>query len=243
MLATDGRRRQAAAERRRVCASARHAVNAFALQTGCARITVSRGDHLTSALESSPTMRDRDVRAALRRTLAERHANDDSLIVEELGLCQGQVRVDIAVVNGELSGFEIKSPSDTLVRFRHQADMYSRVLDCAWLVASPQTLELAEPPRWWGLMAMVESAGRPELLELRPACVNPCPDPFATVQLLWHDETLAILRALGSDRGVRSKPRSMAWRRLVEVLEPQRLREVVRTTLKERQRPPVSPRL
>src|SRR6187402_1509374 len=57
---------------------------------------------------------DPDVRALLREYLEDVHKGSDTRLLEELGLCQGDVRVDVAVVNGELSGYEIKSPSDTL---------------------------------------------------------------------------------------------------------------------------------
>ena len=63
---------------------------------------------------------DPDVRALLREYLANVHAGTDTVVLEELGLCQGDVRVDVAAVNGELSAFEIKSPSDTLARWPNQ---------------------------------------------------------------------------------------------------------------------------
>lgn len=62
-------------------------------------------------------MRDRDVRQALhRKVLKEHHGDADTLVLDELGLRHGTCRVDIAVVNGYLHGYEIKSDSDTLER-------------------------------------------------------------------------------------------------------------------------------
>ena len=62
-------------------------------------------------------MRDRDVRQALLAHLAELHAGDpDTRIVEEMGVWCGTARIDVAVVNGELCGFELKSERDTLER-------------------------------------------------------------------------------------------------------------------------------
>jgi hypothetical protein len=61
-------------------------------------------------------MRDRDVRAALLRRLSSDYADDaDTRIVEEMGVWSGSVRIDVAVINGELSGYELKSDRDTLV--------------------------------------------------------------------------------------------------------------------------------
>ena len=48
-------------------------------------------------------MRDRDVRAAVRQDLDARHGGDtETRIVEEMGIWSGTVRIDIAVINGEL---------------------------------------------------------------------------------------------------------------------------------------------
>jgi len=62
-------------------------------------------------------MRDIDVRRKLRVEVERSHECEfDTLIVEELGLCQGIARVDLAVVNGSVHRYEIKSESDTLTR-------------------------------------------------------------------------------------------------------------------------------
>ena len=61
-------------------------------------------------------MRDADVRLVLKHALVARYGETDTIIVEELGLCRGSVRADIAVINGLMKGFEIKSDRDTLQR-------------------------------------------------------------------------------------------------------------------------------
>ena len=93
---------------------------------------------------------DADVRALLKEYLGAIHDGTGTVVLEELGLCQGDVRVDVAAVNGELSAFEIKSPSDTLARWPKQRKIYSKVADRAWLIASMKTLDKAELPSWWG---------------------------------------------------------------------------------------------
>ena len=56
------------------------------------------------------SMRDIDVRRAVRKKLGEQYAHDpDTRIVEEMGIWSGTVRIDIAIINGELNGFELKS--------------------------------------------------------------------------------------------------------------------------------------
>jgi len=56
------------------------------------------------------------VRPALRAFLDHRQlACPDAILIEELGLCQGLARIDLATVGGVLPGYEIKSNPD-LVR-------------------------------------------------------------------------------------------------------------------------------
>ena len=62
-------------------------------------------------------MRDRDVRGAMLQLLGAEHAGEkDTFILQELDVWSGAVRIDIAVINGELTGFELKSDRDTLER-------------------------------------------------------------------------------------------------------------------------------
>ena len=63
-----------------------------------------------------------------------------TLIVEELGIRQGAARVDVAVVNGSLHGYEIKSARDTLERLPKQSELYSSVFDTITLVTAENHL-------------------------------------------------------------------------------------------------------
>lgn len=83
---------------------------------------------------------DVDIRPVLRRSLLASTAGEGSVVVEELGLCRGRVRVDLAVVNGSLHGYEIKSDRDSLDRLAGQADVYSKVLDQVTLVVGERHL-------------------------------------------------------------------------------------------------------
>lgn len=182
-------------------------------------------------------MRDIDVRMALHAKLAVDHAAelDDTLILDELGLC-GEVRVDIAVVNGALSGFELKSAKDNLRRLPRQVHVYSQVLDYAILVVADNHLQAAREivKPWWGLTVAQSRGADVVLTEEREPRMNRSVDPLALAQLLWREEALEELTIRGADRGVRSKPRWAVWNRLTEVLEVDELRTVVRNRLKAR---------
>jgi len=100
-------------------------------------------------------MRDRDVREAVRAYLYDAHKADrETLIVEEMGVWSGTVRIDIAVINGELSGFELKSDRDKLDRLPLQAKVYSKVFDRVTLVVGARHVRKALPliPEWWSVL-------------------------------------------------------------------------------------------
>lgn len=178
--------------------------------------------------------RDADVRALLKDQLAAIHEGTNTLILDELGLCQGDVRVDVAAVNSELAGFEIKSPSDTLARWPNQQKVYSRVVDRAWLVAPIKAIEKADMPEWWGQIAVFDEPDRLALRIVRAAAPNPKPDKLSIAKLLWRDEALEVLRNAGCARGVMTKSRKFVWRRLVDEIEIDHLRASVRACLMRR---------
>lgn len=188
---------------------------------------------LARRLSATPS-RDGDVRSLLKRHLADYHASTPTRILDELGLCEGDVRVDVAAINGELSGFEIKSPADSLARWPKQRRVYSKVLDRAWLVATGKSLDAARAPAWWGLIRIVETPNQLGIRVLREAQPNPSPDALAIAQLLWHAEALGVLERRGLARGVRSKRRAFAWQRIVEMLSLDEIRAEVRDALQAR---------
>src|SRR6266545_1019727 len=84
---------------------------------------------------------DLEIRSLLRSTLFQRHAaQSNTVIIEELGVCRGQARIDLSVINGSLHGYEIKSDRDSLQRLRNQAELYGKVVDRATLVLGSRHL-------------------------------------------------------------------------------------------------------
>ncbi len=183
-------------------------------------------------------MRDMDIRSALRATVLARHVRDpDTLVIDELGLERGVVRVDIAVVNGRLHGYEIKSDADTLERLPAQVTGYGRVLDRVTLVVGSRHASAAQRlvPDWWGVYVAHEAVnGQVHFRPARRERANPGLDLEAVAALLWRDEALALLQARGRARGLVSKPRRELYRALVATLAPVELRRCVRDALKSR---------
>ena len=68
---------------------------------------------------------DAEIRAAFhKQRLCYSHSLDDALVIDELGIMHGKARVDIAVINGSIHGYEIKSSMDTLKRLPRQMAAY-----------------------------------------------------------------------------------------------------------------------
>jgi len=182
-------------------------------------------------------MRDRDIRSALRTELEKAYKDEaDTLFIDELGLCTGNARVDIAVVNGSLSGYEIKSERDTLQRLPHQIEIYSKALDQVTVVASVLHIEKVVKiiPEWWGLIEAFDEEGHVKLRTIRKSQANPSVDPFSLVQLLWRDEALSLLREFGVEKGMLSKPRRAIWEKLSQAKSTDELGHFVRQQLKVR---------
>lgn len=182
-------------------------------------------------------MRDVDVRTALRALLEAEHAGDPSaLIVDELQSGDGDTRVDLAVVNGSLNGFEIKSERDTLKRLPKQVESYGRCFDSMTLVSATKHLAAAMEaiPGWWGVIEAKQSKGAVTLRLRRKAKPNQGVAAAAIVRLLWKEEAKAVLAECGKD-GLRGNGTRYAfWNLLVEHVPLEILREKVRARLKAR---------
>lgn len=170
------------------------------------------------------------------RLRVEHRAEPDTLFVDELDLC-GMVRVDVAVINGSLTGYEIKSARDNLRRLPTQVEVYSQVLDFAHLVVAGRHHEhaLAMLPDWWGVHVATVAAGDLVIDTVQPPRANDSVEPMALAQLLWRQEALHELEMRRADRGVRTKARWHVWTRLTECVTVDELRGIVRGRLKARQ--------
>lgn len=183
-------------------------------------------------------MRDGDVREALYRKVLNEHRDDpDTLVLDEVGICRGSARVDIAVVNGFLHGFEIKSERDTLQRLPAQVAIYSSTLDRVTLVCAASHVADAESivPNWWGIkVATSGPRGAIHFREQRRPKLNPNIDAAALALVLWNAEAIALLEAKGLGRGAKGKSREALALRIAEQVPLNELRDYVRETLKKR---------
>ena len=182
-------------------------------------------------------MDDPCIRAAMKRDLRVQHRSDaDTVIIDELAVHRGAARIDLAVVNGVLHGFELKSDRDTLTRLPEQVKAFSSVFDFVTLVMAERHIRQAVEmvPAWWGIRSARFDSGEAVFCDLKSATTNPSPDPMSIATLLWRDEALAFLDDLESATGMQSKSRSQICLKLVEKACLDELRGRVRLRLRDR---------
>ena len=192
-------------------------------------------------------MNDPDIRNAFHRSvLRKEHNQSDTLVVDELGLEHGKCRADIAVINGHLIGYEIKSDVDSLKRLDSQITAYNGIFDNLSLILTDCHRDEAMQilPNWWGvILAKSSKYNRVNFEYLKLPRLNPKINNNAVAQLLWREEAQEVLFNLGV-RGARLRERrAILYKYIVELLSPMELRHTVREYLKNRKdwRHPVPP--
>lgn len=182
--------------------------------------------------------KDSEIRQELVRRLEVVYRDDpEHKIVEELGINHGSIRADVAVINGIMDCYEIKSDRDTLLRLPAQIRAYNAVFDKVTLVVGfahlYEALEMI--PDWWGVtIAKTDKQGDIILNNIREASYNTDKDKDAIARLLWREEALRILAEKQQDGGVRSKPKTVIYERLTSTLDVEELSLIVRQSLRAR---------
>lgn len=175
------------------------------------------------------------IRVILREKLEKKHSKDKHVrIIDELGLHHGDARVDIAVVNGVMHGYEIKSDQDTLLRLPEQIQVYNSVFDKMTLVVGKSHLYEAIKiiPDWWGIIvAKADANGNVFFNTIRKEENNKKQNQLSVAKLLWREEALRILEDIDEAKGLRSKPRDLIYTKLSTVLDQKTLNKKVRETI------------
>lgn len=185
-----------------------------------------------------PMMTDSEIRAGFhKKRLWRHHHAPGTLVVDELGLMNGKCRADIAVINGTLMGYEIKSDRDSLRRFEQQIERYSAVFDRATAIVGQRHLRAAIDiaPPWWGVIVAIEGKrGGVHFKTARIGSGNPSPDGMATVRLLWCDEVEVELRSRGVAWNGPRPRRAVLYERLIAATTYDELRAIVSRRLRSR---------
>lgn len=142
-------------------------------------------------------MKDRIVRKAFhQKVLTADHDKPDTFVIDELGLRNGEARADIAVVNGKMIGYEIKTEKDTLIRLENQILAYNEVFDKVYIITASKHLHklLDIVPYWWGIYIIDPGDGITcSFIHYRKSQLNKSRKSIGLAQLLWKNEVLDIL--------------------------------------------------
>lgn len=164
---------------------------------------------------------DIEIRKALhKKVLSAHHKNSQTIVVDELGLAHGKNRIDIAVLNGCLHGFEIKSSKDNLKRLPTQLAEYTKSLQKLTIVVAPNHLDavLSIIPDWAGvILADVGPRGAIHFTNLRIATKNPNTCAFSIAHLLWKKEAINYLEYLGMSGNLISNSRKKLYEYIAEM--------------------------
>src|SRR5690349_12621312 len=167
-------------------------------------------------------MNDPLIRQSLHRDILQRyHADPHTLVVDELGLNHGESRADIAVINGLLVGYEIKSNEDSLNRLEEQVKAYNAIFDKITIVIGTRHLKNIHNriPSWWGIISAVNTSENTAKFNLVRKCnknTNICPVSIA--RLLWRDEVLELLKQRKFTTSDLRKPRAFLYEILAETV-------------------------
>lgn len=197
--------------------------------------------HNSAMLNVSPTVRvmpieEQEIRSALLALLADAR-RDHSKILEEFRIERGSSRIDVAVVDEDIVGYEIKSDKDTFARFSNQIHAYNRVFDRINLVCGKTLADLAceTIPSWWGIIiARRDSDGVVHLTLHRAASPNPRQDAFSLASLLWKDEAIAVLSSAEANAPKKASAHAL-WECMTKSLSINVIRRVVAESLLKRQ--------
>lgn len=178
-------------------------------------------------------MRDQDIRTILHFYLTEQNKSiKNTIIVDELNIKNGLARVDIAVINGSIHGYEIKSEVDTLNRLANQIGHYNSSLEKISIAFNSSHKEkiFDTVPEWWGVIEVNENY---KVLELREPKENPLLEISDLLLFLWKDEMIKILEK-NEVKYKKSSNRSALIETMTQNIEKEKLLNEVRQALKSR---------
>ena len=178
------------------------------------------------------------IRAELYRTRLHRHlVSPTSIVIDELGLAHARSRIDVAVLNGSLHGYEIKSAADSLRRLPNQLAVYQQTLHKLTLVSATTHVPtlLATLPAWCGLIRVTHGPrGGVTLRKIRPPAVNPDASPFMLAHLLWRQEAHDLLVQRGFAPKRARERRHALYAMLCDILTPEELVVAIREAMVRR---------
>lgn len=181
-------------------------------------------------------MCDLDIRGPLLEKLRIQNDGHDYRIIPEMAVCDGDARIDVAVANGSLCGYEIKSDVDTLDRLVSQCESYCKTFDKVYIVVGEKYKDVIADyiPTWWGVyIAYYNHSDTVEIAEQKKARRNKAISAESLLELLWREEIETLLKAHGI-KSTSGKNRRVLRKIAVDSIPLSEIRNFTRETLKTR---------
>lgn len=170
---------------------------------------------------------DLEIRNALHsKRLKRLRSSGDVLIIDELGLAHAKSRVDVAVINGCVHGYEIKSAQDSLARLPDQIATYCETLERLTIVCAPKHVDgvVRLAPDWCGVTeAWQGSRGAIHFDTVRRSAKNPDLKPSMLAHLLWHAEAVSLLTRFDLPAKDLRRPRKQLYAMIAELMTPKEI--------------------
>lgn len=161
---------------------------------------------------------DIEIRTAFhQKKLRQYHACPQTLVLNELAIAHASARVDIAVINGCVHGYEIKSAANSLSRLPRQMALYEECLEKLTIVCATKHLEGVGKiaPAWCGIIEADKGPrGAIHFKTHRAPQNNVSVKPDRLAHLLWRQEAIDLLASFDLPTVVLNKPRKELYKEI-----------------------------
>jgi hypothetical protein len=183
-------------------------------------------------------MNDLEIRQNFhRKKLGKYYKEINTLIIDELALNNGKNRADIAVINNNLIGYEIKGNNDSLFRLKRQVQAYNSIFNKCYVITGTRHEKVIFNyiPEWWGII-ISEKNIRDDVnfFLIRKAYTNKTIRSISLIRLLWRPEVIEILRQNQVSSKILRKPKAILYESLAEMYNPKELQKITIGYIKKR---------
>lgn len=187
-------------------------------------------------MERVKVLADYAIRQKLLEKLHKENIGKSYRVIEELNICEGEARADIALANGVMHGFEIKSDLDTLERLPNQTECYDLTFDKVTIVVGNKFADKISEivPEYWGIeVAYRNRYGNVSLKRIRSSKKNIKVNATKLLDLLWNNELKMLLKE-NKIKGYSTMKREQLKLTVIENIPVKIISDYTRETLKTR---------
>ncbi|MBB3006015.1 sce7726 family protein [Cupriavidus alkaliphilus] len=153
-----------------------------------------------------------DLKVAVIDHLYARSMLNDAVLINEMVVANWSRRADLAVANGRLWAFELKSDLDTLARLKGQVETYQQRFDKVVVVTTERYLArsasmLPESVGLWSVEPTLD--GRRKVRVVRPGRVEEVRERSALLGFLLKTELVALLRSVSKAASIEIHRRAL----------------------------------